>query len=100
LITLIQILQVLVQVVWWILILQFILSVLIAFNVVNMQSEFVRSVAMALDRVTEPLYRPIRRYMPRTGAIDLSPMVVIVILIILDIVLGNLASHLRYGTPM
>ena len=99
-ITLIQILQVLVQVVWWVLIIQFILSVLIAFNVVNMQSEFVRSINLALDRVTEPLYRPIRRFMPRTGAIDFSPMVVIVILIILDIVLGNLASHLRYGTPM
>lgn len=99
-ITLIQILQVLVQVVWWLLILQFILSVLIAFNVVNLQNELVRSINVALDRVTEPLYRPIRRFMPRTGAIDFSPMVVVVILIILDIVLGNLASHLRYGTPL
>jgi YggT family protein len=100
LITLIQILQVLVHIVWWILIIQFILSVLIAFNVVNTHNDFVRSLDNGLTRVTEPLYRPIRRFMPNTGAIDFSPLVVVVILIILDLVLGNVAAHLRYGTPL
>jgi len=81
---LIQTLYILLNVAWWIIIVQAILSWLIAFNVINTSNDIVRSIWIALDRLTEPLYRPIRRIMPDLGALDLSPMVVLLIIIILQ----------------
>ncbi len=81
---LLQILQVVLNIVWWIIVIQAILSWLIQFNVINTHSDFVRSVWNALHRMTEPLYRPIRRILPDFGALDLSPLVVLLILYILQ----------------
>lgn len=81
---LIQTLAILLNIAWWIIIVQAILSWLIAFNVINTSNDLIRSVWIALDRLTEPLYRPIRRIMPDLGALDLSPMVVLIIIIILQ----------------
>jgi len=81
---LIQTLAILLNVAWWIIIVQAILSWLIAFNVINTSNDIIRSIWIALDRLTEPLYRPIRRVMPDLGALDLSPMVVLIIIIILQ----------------
>lgn len=78
-----QTLVILLDVAWWIIIIQAILSWLVAFNVINVTNDFVRTVLVALQRMTEPLYRPIRRIMPDLGALDLSPMVVLLIIIIL-----------------
>lgn len=89
--TLIQILQVLLDVVWWIIFVQFILSLLIAFNVINTSNNFIRSLYQGLDRLTEPMYRPIRRLLPNTGGIDFSSMVVLILIAIGDIILRNLA---------
>ncbi|WP_443026401.1 YggT family protein [Sphingomonas sp. FARSPH] len=89
--TLIQILQVLLDVIWWIIFVQFILSLLIAFNVINTSNNFIRSLHYGLDRLTEPMYRPIRRVLPNMGGLDLSPMVVLVLIAIGDIILRNLA---------
>ena len=82
-----QILQILLTALWWIIIIQAILSWLVAFNVINMQSDVVRTILVALDRMTAPLYRPIRRVMPDLGALDLSPLVVLLLLSIIDQVL-------------
>ncbi len=79
-----QIISILLNVLWWIIIVQAIMSWLIAFNVINTHNDFVRSILIALDRLTQPLYRPIRRIMPDLGALDLSPMVVLLIIIILQ----------------
>lgn len=79
-----QIISILLNVLWWIIIVQAIMSWLMAFNVINTQNDFVRSIWIALDRLTQPLYRPIRRLMPDLGALDLSPMVVLLIIIILQ----------------
>ncbi len=68
----------------WALILQAILSWLVAFNVVNTSNGFVRGVLRFLDRLTEPLLRPIRRILPDLGGIDLSPMVLILIIILIQ----------------
>ena len=95
--TLIQILQVLLDVAWWIIFVQFILSLLIVFNVVNMGSPLVRSFHQGLERLTEPMYRPIRRVLPNTGGIDFSPMVVLILIAILDIVLRNIAVSIVVG---
>ncbi|KQN89712.1 osmotic-shock protein [Sphingomonas sp. Leaf231] len=90
--TIIQILQVILNLVWWIIIVQFVLSLLISFNVVNTSTNFVRSLYEGLDRLSEPLYRPIRRMLPNTGGIDFAPAIVLVLLAILNIVLNNVAA--------
>lgn len=82
-IMLIEILSILLTAALWVIIIQGVMSWLIAFNVINTQNDVVRSIWMTLDKMTEPLYRPIRRVMPDFGALDLSPMVVIIIIIIL-----------------
>ena len=96
LIALIGIAKLLLGVLMWILILQAVLSWLVAFNVINTYNDGVRTFLTALDRLTEPLYRPIRKIMPDFGGLDLSPMVVILLIIILrDYVLeAALASAL------
>jgi YggT family protein len=79
-----QTIMILLNVAKWIIIIQAIISWLVAFNVINTSSDFVRSILYALDRMTEPLYRPIRKIMPDLGALDLSPMVVLLAIIILQ----------------
>ena len=92
---LITTLAILLNVAWWIIIVQAILSWLIAFNVINTSNDIIRSIWIALDRLTEPLYRPIRRIMPDLGALDLSPMVVLLIIMIMrQAVLPALANSL------
>ena len=83
-IVILQIVQVLLNILWWVIVIQAILSWLIAFNVINTQNDFVRSIWLALQKITEPLYRPIRRILPDFGALDLSPLVVLLIIYILS----------------
>lgn len=93
-----QILQLLLQVLFYIIMVQAIASWLIAFNVINTHSDFVRQFLYALDRITAPIYRPIRRIMPDFGGLDFSPMVVILIIIILQrILLPNIFLPLIMG---
>jgi len=73
-------------------IVQVVLSLLISFNVVNMHSPLVSGLSQALNAILDPLLRPIRRIMPDTGFIDLSPMALLVlirIVIILLVYIGN-----------
>ncbi len=74
----------------WVLIAGAILSWLIAFNVVNTQNRFVYSVGDFLYRVTEPALRPIRRYLPNLGGVDVSPLVLILLLLFAQQVLARL----------
>ena len=64
----------------WVLIIWVILNWLIAFNVINTRNRFVYSVGDFLNRVTEPVLRPLRRVLPSPGGIDLSPLVLILLL--------------------
>jgi YggT family protein len=64
----------------WIIIAQAIISWLVAFNVINTYNDFVRTLLAALDKITEPLYRPIRKILPDFGGIDFSPLVVLLII--------------------
>jgi YggT family protein len=84
LLVLLQIVQVLLNVATWIILIQAILSWLIAFNVINTHNDTVRQIWEALRKITEPFYRPIRRILPDFGALDLSPLVVLLILYILS----------------
>jgi YggT family protein len=62
---------------WWIIIGSAVFSWLFAFNVVNMSNQFVGAVANFLHQMTEPLLRPIRKIMPNLGTIDLSPIILL-----------------------
>jgi YggT family protein len=72
----------------WLLIAAAVLSWLIAFNVVNTRNQFVAMVADFLYRITEPVLRPIRNVMPNLGGIDISPVIVILIIIFLRYVIA------------
>jgi YggT family protein len=78
-----SIIDMVLQVLVWIVIAQVIISWLVAFNVMNTSSNFVRTVLDALDRLTAPLYRPIRKILPDFGGIDFSPIVLILAIQIL-----------------
>jgi len=94
LLALFQIIDMVLQIAVWVIIAQVIVSWLIAFNVINMQSGFVRTVLNALDRMTAPLYRPIRKLMPDFGGIDFSPIDVILGLQILRKLNAGLALEM------
>jgi YggT family protein len=90
---LIQIANILLTVAWWFIIIQAILSWLIAFNVINTSNPFVAQLWTTLERITEPVYRPFRRIMPDFGGLDLTPMLVLILIMIIQgPVLGYLAT--------
>jgi YggT family protein len=72
-----------------------ILSWLVAFNVVNTSNRFVYMVGDFLYRVTEPALRPIRRFVPLLGGVDISPVVLILLLVFLrDFIVVDIARAL------
>ncbi len=89
--TLSEIVGYLISIIIVLVIVQFILSLLISFNVVNMHNDFVAAVWRAINALLDPILNPIRRIMPDTGAIDFSPLVLIIGLNIINIILRNLA---------
>jgi YggT family protein len=90
-----QILGILLNVALTIIIVQAIMSWLLAFNVINLQNDIARAIWTTLDALTAPIYNPIRKIMPDFGSIDLTPMVVIIGIIILqDAILPPIAMAL------
>jgi YggT family protein len=81
----------LINVIVTILIVQFVLYLLIAFNVVGNHSGFVSQMWRGLNSLLDPVLRPIRRMMPDTGSMDFSALVLIILLKIVQIVLYNVA---------
>jgi YggT family protein len=74
----------------WVIIISVILSWLIAFNVINRHNQFVYMIADSMQRLSEPALRPIRRALPDLGGLDISPVVLILILIFLrDVVIRD-----------
>ena len=74
----IALIQLLLDLYWWVVIIAVVVSWLIVFNVINTRNEFVRSLLRGLDAVTEPVFRRIRKVLPPMGGLDLSPLVVLV----------------------
>ena len=87
-----DILILLLDVLWWVIIIQVILSWLFAFNVLNSGSQGVRAFAGALEKITAPIYRPIRKILPDFGAIDFSPVVVLLAIMVLQRLLAGVAA--------
>jgi YggT family protein len=99
--TIFQIIEFLLNILKWIVIIQAILSWLVAFNVINTYNDFVRQLLYALDRVLNPLLNPIRRILPDFGGLDFSPMVLILIIIVLQqILVPNIYKALVNGGAM
>jgi YggT family protein len=80
----------------WVVIIGAVLSWLVAFNVVNTRNRFVYMVGDFIHRLTEPLIRPIRSIIPNLGGIDLSPLVLILLLIFAKQILLNLYASIGY----
>ena len=76
----------------WIIIGQVILSWLLAFNILNVSSGGVRAFIVALDRITAPIYRPIRRLLPDFGGIDFSPIVVLILIQVIKKLLAGVVA--------
>jgi YggT family protein len=72
------------QIYVWLLIASAVLSWLIAFNVVNTRNQFVATIGEFLYRITEPALRPIRNRMPNLGGIDISPVILILLIFLIE----------------
>ena len=94
---LVGIADLLLKVVTWIIIGQVILSWLIAFNVLNVHSNGVRNFILALDRMTAPIYRPIRRMLPDFGGIDFSPLVILILIQVIKRLLSGVVTQYYFG---
>ena len=68
----------------WILIAAAVLSWLVAFNVVNPYNQVVRTIGEVLHRLTDPLLRPIRNLLPSLGGLDISPVILILLLLFIE----------------
>ncbi len=88
-ISLIQILMLVLDVVWFFVIAHVIMSWLINFQVLNLHQQFVAQIWYGLNRLLEPLYSRIRRILPPMGGIDLAPLVVLLGIIAIRIVVQN-----------
>ena len=87
----------LLTILFWVILIQVVLSWLFAFNVLNTSSQGVRAFVRALDRITSPLYRPIRKIMPDFGGLDFSPVVLLILIQIAHMLLNGAESSLTYG---
>ena len=95
---LIQVIIIVLDLYKWVLIVSIVLSWLVAFEIVNMRNRYVYIVGNFLNRLTDPALRPIRRFMPNLGGIDLSPIVLFLAIWFLQRVLQNvLVSLYRAG---
>ena len=83
-----DIIQLVLELYIYLLVASAILSWLIAFNVVNTRNQFVSGVAEFLYRITEPLLAPIRRHLPNFGGLDISPIILILIIILIQRVIA------------
>lgn len=90
--SLLQILLLLLDVIWFVVIAHIIMSWLINFNVLNRNQPLVWQIWTGLERLLEPIYRPIRNVMPNLGGLDLSPIIVIIAIYALRVILMNNAG--------
>lgn len=89
--TILGVLSIIANAIIMLMIVQFVIGLLFAFNVVSSRNQFLAQVYSSINALLEPLLRPIRRVLPDTGAMDFSPLVLIVLINIVLYVLGSLA---------
>ena len=72
------------QLYWWIVLAMIVMSWLISFNVINTRNQFVASVWRILNQLTDPVLRPIRRVMPNFSGLDISPIILFIIIFFIE----------------
>ena len=87
----------LIEIFIWFLIAQAILSWLVAFNIVNTNNNIVSLIGNFLFKITEPLLRPIRKFLPDFGGIDISPVILIILLIFFRNLLFEYSGILNFN---
>lgn len=88
-IAVLQTLYFILDIAWFIVIVSAIFSWLYAFNVINSSNQFVGQIGSMLYNLTEPIYRPIRNFLPNLGGIDISPIIVLVLIFFLQRVIAT-----------
>ena len=86
-----------IEILIWLLIIQAILSWLITFGIINTSSNFVNLVGNFLYKVTEPLLRPIRKILPDLGGVDITPLILIILLIFFRNLLFEYSGLLNFS---
>lgn len=95
---LLKFVDVLLDIVVWIIIAQVIVSWLLAFNILNMSNRYVAMISNALFQLTEPVLRPIRRMVPAFGGLDLSPLILLLAIMFIRLVILYPLMNSVYGT--
>ncbi|MGJ8616790.1 MAG: YggT family protein [Sulfitobacter sp.] len=90
--SLFEILMLLLNIVWFIIIAHVIMSWLINFQVLNLRQPLVAQLWYGLNRLLEPVYSRVRAFLPQMGGLDLAPLVVLISVAILRIILINNAA--------
>ena len=87
--SLIQIIFLLLDVLWYLIVVQVIMSWLVNFGILNMSQPFIIQIWSSINRLLEPIYRPVRNFLPNTGGLDIAPLVVIIGIVVIRIILIN-----------
>jgi YggT family protein len=82
----------------WVVIIAAVISTLVSFGVLDTRNRIVWTIADFFYRVTEPALRPIRRVLPNFGGLDLSPLVLLVVLIVIEELLVRFEQAIVFGT--
>ena len=82
---------------FWIILAMVIMSWLVAFGIVNRSNPYVRQIGYALDRLTDPLLRPIRRVLPDLGGLDVSPIILLIGMQFLGMLVDNVFFRLGWA---
>tara|TARA_A100000164_G_C21231588_1_gene462953 strand:- start:67 stop:354 length:288 start_codon:yes stop_codon:yes gene_type:complete len=92
--SLVEIIFLLLDVLWYLILAQIIMSWLINFGILNMNQPMVVQIWSSLNRLLEPIYSRVRNFLPSISGIDLAPLVVIVGIIAIRIIISNNAASL------
>jgi YggT family protein len=94
LIPVLQVISVALDLYKWAVIIWVVLSWLVQFNIINSHNQFVRTVGRALDQVVDPALRRIRRVVPMMGNLDISPIILFLIILLIQLVIGRVIIDL------
>ncbi len=97
LVPVVNVIDILLGLYWWVIIVSVIMSWLVQFNVINTQNRFVYMIGSAVNQMTEPLLRIIRRYVPIFGGVDFSPLLLLLGLYLVRDYLGIFRGWLLAG---
>lgn len=85
-----QLLMFLLNVFYWVIIIQVVLSWLITFEVINIRNQQAANFVRLIDRITDPVYKPLRRFIPPIAGIDITPIVVIFAIFLLKSLVASI----------